>query len=335
MAIKGTGIGLSLTRSIVLLHKGTISVSHNQPTGTIFKVYIPISNSVYGKEQLVEDDEEQVVEDVIPSAKEMHFEIEKKWTVLLAEDNDEVRAYVKECLDPYFYVLDVNNGKDALELSLEKYPDLILSDIMMPQMDGLELCSRVKQDLQLGHIPVVLMTAKSMVVHIKEGFSVGADDYIVKPFSMDVLICRINSLLESREKLKKLYGKKFSPEAMGIEIVSGDDRFTQSFFEIIEKNISNPELGVDLLSQELGLSRANLYRKLKAVTELSPTELIRNKRLEIAAKLLLESSYTVSEISVYTGFNSHAYFTNCFKSFYGYSPSEWVQRHNDKGETPK
>lgn len=331
----GTGIGLSLTRSIVLLHKGTISVSHNQPTGTIFKVYIPISNSVYGKEQLVEDDEEQVVEDVIPSAKEMHFEIEKKWTVLLAEDNDEVRAYVKECLDPYFYVLDVNNGKDALELSLEKYPDLILSDIMMPQMDGLELCSRVKQDLQLGHIPVVLMTAKSMVVHIKEGFSVGADDYIVKPFSMDVLICRINSLLESREKLKKLYGKKFSPEAMGIEIVSGDDRFTQSFFEIIEKNISNPELGVDLLSQELGLSRANLYRKLKAVTELSPTELIRNKRLEIAAKLLLESSYTVSEISVYTGFNSHAYFTNCFKSFYGYSPSEWVQRHNDKGETPK
>ena len=331
----GTGIGLSLTRSIVHLHGGTITVSHNQPTGTIFRVYIPITSNAYDASLLVEEEDGQVVEDVIPSAQELHFDIEKKWTVLLAEDNDEVRAYVKECLEPYFYVLDVDNGKDALDLSLEKYPDLILSDIMMPQMDGLELCSRVKQDLQLGHIPVVLMTAKSMVVHIKEGFSVGADDYIVKPFSMDVLICRINSLLESREKLKKLYGKKFSPEAMGIEIVSGDDRFTQNFFEIIEKNISNPELGVDLLSQELGLSRANLYRKLKAVTELSPTELIRNKRLEIAAKLLLESSYTVSEISVYTGFNSHAYFTNCFKSFYGYSPSEWVQRHNEKRETPK
>lgn len=331
----GTGIGLSLTRSIVHLHRGIISVSHSQPTGTIFKVYIPISRVVYDEEQMVEEEDGQVVEDVIPSAKEMHFDIEKKWTVLLAEDNDEVRAYVKECLDPYFYVLDVDNGKDALDMSLEKYPDLILSDIMMPQMDGLELCLRVKQDLQLGHIPVVLMTAKSMVVHIKEGFSVGADDYIVKPFSMDVLICRINSLLESREKLKKLYGKKFSPEAMGIEIVSGNDRFTQSFFEIIEKNISNPELGVDLLSQELGLSRANLYRKLKAVTELSPTELIRNKRLEVAARLLLESNYTISEISVYTGFNSHAYFTNCFKSFYGYSPSEWVQRHNEMAETNK
>ena len=257
----GTGIGLSLTRSIVLLHKGTITVSHNQPTGTIFKVYIPISRAAYDADQLVEKDDSRVVEDVIPSVREMHFDIEKKRTVLLAEDNDEVRAYVKECLEPYFYVLDVDNGKSALEVALEKYPDLILSDIMMPQMDGLELCSRVKQDLQLGHIPVVLMTAKSMVVHIKEGFSVGADDYIVKPFSMDVLICRINNLMESREKLKKLYGKKFSPEAMGIEIVSGDDRFTQSLFGIIEKNIANPELGVELLSQELGLSRANLYRK--------------------------------------------------------------------------
>lgn len=323
----GTGIGLSLTRSIVHLHHGIITVSNNQPAGTVFRVYIPISSFAYNEDELVKED---TVEDVIPADKSIRFDIKKKWTVLLAEDNEEVRRYVKECLDPYFYVLDVDNGQDALEVSLEKYPDLILSDIMMPKMDGLELCSRVKQDLQLGHIPVILMTAKSMVVHIKEGFSVGADDYIVKPFSMDVLICRINNLLESREKLKKLYGKKFSPEAMGIEIVSGDDRFTQRFFELIEKNIANPDLGIDLLSSELGLSRANLYRKLKAVTELSPTELIRNKRLEVAAKLLLETGYTVSEVAVYTGFNSHAYFTNCFKSFYGYSPSEWVQRHKEE-----
>ena len=149
----------------------------------------------------------------------------------------------------------------------------------------------------------------------------------MKPFSIDVLICRIQNLLESREKLKKMYGKKISPETMGIEIVSGDDRFTQKLFDVIEKHLTDPGLNIDVISQEMGLSRANFYRKLKEITELTPIELIRNKRLEVAAKLLLTSDYTVSEIAVYTGFNSHSYFTTCFTKFYGYSPSEWVQKH--------
>ena len=290
---------------------------------------------MYDESCFAAEEEERIVEDVIPpTAKLPLMNAEKKWTVLLAEDNNEVRNYVKECLEPYYYVLEADNGEDAFNICVEKYPDLILSDIMMPRMDGLELCTLVKKDLRVGHIPVVLMTAKSMVVHIKEGFSVGADDYIVKPFNMDVLLCRINNLLEAREKLKKLYGKKFSPEALGIEIVSTDDRFTQKFFEIIEKNIANPNLNIDLLSKEIGLSRANLYRKLKAITELSPTELIRNKRLEVAAKLLVESDYTVSEISVLTGFNSHAYFSNSFKLVYGYSPSEFVMKHREGGKIP-
>ena len=331
----GTGIGLSLTQSIVNLHHGIIEVASNEPHGTIFEVIIPVSKGVYDESCFAAEEEERIVEDVIPpTAKLPLMNAEKKWTVLLAEDNNEVRNYVKECLEPYYYVLEADNGEDAFNICVEKYPDLILSDIMMPRMDGLELCTLVKKDLRVGHIPVVLMTAKSMVVHIKEGFSVGADDYIVKPFNMDVLLCRINNLLEAREKLKKLYGKKFSPEALGIEIVSTDDRFTQKFFEIIEKNIANPNLNIDLLSKEIGLSRANLYRKLKAITELSPTELIRNKRLEVAAKLLVESDYTVSEISVLTGFNSHAYFSNSFKLVYGYSPSEFVMKHREGGKIP-
>ena len=253
--------------------------------------------------------------------------------ILVVDDDKNICELLRLYLVKEGYnVTMVHDGAAALAEFDKLHPDLVLLDVMMPVMDGWEVCRKIRAK---DNTPIIMLTAKGETYDKVLGLELGADDYIVKPFSMDVLICRINSLLESREKLKKLYGKKFSPEAMGIEIVSGDDRFTQSFFEIIEKNISNPELGVDLLSQELGLSRANLYRKLKAVTELSPTELIRNKRLEIAAKLLLESSYTVSEISVYTGFNSHAYFTNCFKSFYGYSPSEWVQRHNDKGETPK
>ncbi len=204
---------------------------------------------------------------------------------------------------------------------------------MMPRMDGLQLCSHIKNDMRTEHIPVILITAKSMVMHIKEGFSVGADDYIVKPFNIDVLIYRVKNLIESRQKLKQLYGKKFSPDALGIEIISGDDRFTQKFFSIIEEHIANPELNIDLLSREVGLSRANLYRKLKAITDLSPTELIRNKRLEVAAKLLLESTLSVSEVSVYVGFNSHAYFTNSFKTVYGISPTEFIQRHQTKPES--
>lgn len=320
----GTGLGLSLVHTIVKLHHGCITVKSNPSQGSIFTVYIPILSSAYS-EQDIERGSSVADEVIVSVGTREKIPVERKWTILLVEDNADVRQYVKEYLENYFYIVETDNGVDALDLALQKYPDLVLSDIMMPRMDGLELCRRIKEDIQLEHIPVVLMTAKSMVEHIKEGFSVGADDYIVKPFNIEILVSRLQNILLSREKLKKLYGKKFAPDVMGIEIVSGDDRFTQKLFGVIEKNISNPDLNIDLLSSELGLSRSNLYRKLKAVTELSPTELIRNKRLEIAAKLLLESSYTISEVAVYTGFNSHAYFTSCFKNLYGYSPTEWVQ----------
>ena len=325
----GTGLGLSLVYTIVKLHHGCINVDSERMKGSTFTVYIPVLSSAYSEGDIERGS--SVAEEVIVSeTKPEKVVAERKWTILLAEDNADVRQYVKEYLENYFYIVEADNGMDALELTLQKYPNLVLSDIMMPKMDGLELCRRIKEDIQLEHIPVVLMTAKSMVEHIKEGFSVGADDYIVKPFNIEILVSRLQNILLSREKLKKLYGKKFSPDAMGIEIVSGDDRFTQKLFGVIEKNISNPDLNIDLLSSELGLSRSNLYRKLKAVTELSPTELIRNKRLEIAAKLLLETSYTISEVAVYAGFNSHAYFTSCFKNFYGYSPTEWVQMKKEQ-----
>lgn len=328
-AAVGTGLGLSLVHTIVKLHHGCITVDSSPSKGSAFTVYIPILSSAYS-EQDIERGSSVADEVIVSGGTHEKVPVGRKWTVLLVEDNADVRQYVKEYLEDYYYIVEADNGADALELALQKYPDLVLSDIMMPKMDGLELCRRIKDDIQLEHIPVVLMTAKSMVEHIKEGFSVGADDYIVKPFNIEILVSRLQNILLSREKLKKLYGKKFAPDAMGIEIVSGDDRFTQKLFEVIEKNISNPDLNIDLLSSELGLSRSNLYRKLKAVTELSPTELIRNKRLEIAAKLLLESSYTISEVAVYAGFNSHAYFTSCFKNFYGYSPTEWVQMKKDQ-----
>lgn len=330
----GTGIGLSLTQSIVELHHGTIWVENNADGGAAFHVILPIDKSDYQEDEIDKDAANRVVVDVIPSASEPEqFELEKKYTVLLVEDNEEVRAYVKECLEPYFTVLEAGDGNTAFDIVADKYPDIVVSDIMMPGKDGLELCQEIKQDLRTGHIPVILMTARSMVMQIKEGFSSGTDDYIVKPFNMDVLILRIKNILISREKLRSLYGKKFSPEALGIEIVSSNDRFTQKFFEVIEQNISNPDLNIELLCKEIGLSRTNLYRKLKAITDLSPVELIRNKRMEIAAKLLVQSDVTVSEVSTYVGFNSHAYFTQCFKAVYGTSPTEFLAEHKKSTTT--
>lgn len=323
-ASAGTGIGLSLTKLIVELHHGVIWAENNVGGGAVFHVLLPIDREAYTDDEIDNEAAGRVVVDVIPPEKTESINLDRRYTVLLVEDTADVRCYVRDCLLPYFDVIEADNGETAFDLALEKYPDIIVSDIMMPRKDGLELCSQIKEDIRTEHIPVVLMTARSMIMHIKEGFQSGADDYIVKPFSMDVLIYRIRNILASREKLKKLYGKKFSLESMGIKIVSAYDKFTQKFFEVIEQNIANPDLNIDMICREVGLSRTNLYRKLKAITDLSPIELIRNKRLEVATRLLRESDYTVSEISTYVGFNSHAYFTQCFKSVYGCSPSEYL-----------
>lgn len=322
----GTGIGLSLVLSIVKLHHGIVWVEDNTPKGAVFHVLIPIDRKVYTPEQITEE-VEHVAEITEEIQKEQIVTSGQRYTILLAEDNPEVRQYIKERLEPYFNILEAENGAEAFDKAIELMPDLVISDIMMPKKDGLQLCSEIKQDLRTGHIPVIIITAKSMVMHIKEGFQCGADDYIVKPFNMDVLLYRIRNILAARERLKELYGKKFSLESLGIETVSADDKFMQKFFEVIEQNISNPELNVDLLCKGIGIGRANLYRKLKAITDLSPVDLIRNKRLEIAAKMLIETDMNISEVSVNIGFNSHAYFATCFKALYGMSPTEYVQTH--------
>lgn len=326
----GTGIGLSLVLSIVKLHHGIVWVEDNNPKGAIFRVLIPIDREVYSSEEITTETETVETEnsfEIQEDTQEQTVATGQRYTLLLAEDNPDVRQYIKKHLDPYFEVLEAENGAEAFDKAVEVLPDMIISDIMMPKKDGLQLCSEIKQDLRTGHIPVIIITAKSMVMHIKEGFQCGADDYIVKPFNMGVLLYRIRNILAARERLKELYGKKFSLESMGIETVSADDKFMQKFFEVIEQNISNPELNVDLLCKGTGIGRANLYRKLKAITDLSPIDLIRNKRLEMAAKMLVETDMNISEVSANIGFNSHAYFATCFKSMYGMSPTEYVLQH--------
>lgn len=328
--LSGTGIGLSLVYTIVQLHRGVIYVDNTQQTGACFVVILPISRSAFSEDQIESVEFDKISEvtntdDISASLPTLKKVEEPKYKILLVEDDRDVRGYLKKSLEAEYTVIEAADGVRAYEKVVQDFPDLVLSDIMMPKRDGLELCTMIKNDIRVGHIPVILMTARSMVVHIKEGFQAGADDYIVKPFNMDVLQTRIRSLLASREQLKKLYGKRFSPEVMGIEVKSADERFSQKLFDVIEQNISNDKLDVELLCTEIGISRANLYRKLKSITELSPMELIRNKRLEMAAKLLKDSEMNVSEIASHLGFNSHSYFSNSFKAFYGCTPTEFVQ----------
>jgi len=333
--LSGTGIGLSLVYTIVQLHRGVIYVDNTERSGACFVVILPISRSAFSEDQIENIEFDKISEvtntDDISASLPAPEKVEgPKYKILLVEDDKDVRSYLKKSLEAEYTVIEAADGVRAYEKVVQDFPDLVLSDIMMPKRDGLELCTLIKNDIRVGHIPVILMTARSMVVHIKEGFQAGADDYIVKPFNMDVLQTRIRSLLASREQLKKLYGKRFSPDVMGIEVKSADERFSQKLFDVIEKNISNEKLDVELLCTEIGISRANLYRKLKSITELSPMELIRNKRLEMAAKLLKESEMNVSEIASHLGFNSHSYFSNSFKTFYGCTPTEFVQMRNNQ-----
>lgn len=333
--LSGTGIGLSLVYTIVQLHRGVIYVDNTETKGACFVVILPVSRSAFSEEQIESREIDKIAEitnteDISVSLPVTENKDQPKYKILLVEDDKDVRDYLKKSLEAEYIVIEAADGVRAYEKVVQDFPDLVLSDIMMPKRDGLELCTMIKNDIRIGHIPVILMTARSMVVHIKEGFQAGADDYIVKPFNMDVLQTRIRSLLASREQLKKLYGKRFSPDVMGIEVKSADERFSQKLFDVIEKNISNEKLDVELLCTEIGISRANLYRKLKSITELSPMELIRNKRLEMAAKLLKESEMNVSEIASHLGFNSHSYFSNSFKTFYGCTPTEFVQIKNNQ-----
>ena len=333
--LSGTGIGLSLVYTIVQLHRGVIYVDNTVSQGACFVVILPISRAAFSEEQIESREIDKIAEitnteDISVSLPIVDKGDQPKYKILLVEDDKDVRDYLRKSLEAEYTVIEAADGVRAYEKVVQDFPDLVLSDIMMPKRDGLELCTMIKNDIRVGHIPVILMTARSMVVHIKEGFQAGADDYIVKPFNMDVLQTRIRSLLTLREQLKKLYGKRFSPEVMGIEVKSADERFSQKLFDVIEKNISNEKLDVELLCSEIGISRANLYRKLKSITELSPMELIRNKRLEVAAKLLKESEMNVSEIASHLGFNSHSYFSNSFKAFYGCTPTEFVQMNNSQ-----
>lgn len=322
--ISGTGIGLSLTRSIVMQHNGCIWTHCSEQQGTRFMLLLPDTEK-QEKIQILHDTLLQAPTEINRKVNLLVEETEarNKQTILLADDNQEVLQYLEQQLRNDFIVKTAINGKEALAQIEQHYPHILISDVMMPEMNGLELCKRIKENQNYCHIPVILLTAKSMVSQIEEGLNAEADDYIVKPFHISLLKARIRNILSLREKMRTMYGDTLLLKHLGVEEPQEDNDFLTQYIEIVKANISNQELDVSFIYQALGMSRANFYRKVKAVTGLSPIELIKNIRLEAGAKLLKESNMNISEIAQHIGFSSRSYFARSFKAVYGMSPTEY------------
>ena len=323
----GSGIGLALAKAFVELHGGEITVDSVEGKGTVFTVDIPMTLVEEPSADLVQEPritQQTVVEELEDMETEEQIPDENKECILIIDDNADVRDYVKSLLKEEYTVIEAPDGRAGLKKAMKYVPDAIICDVMMPVMDGLECCRKLKTELQTSHIPVMLLTACSLDEQRIQGFECGADSYISKPFNSKLLLVRLRNLMDNHKRLKQFFGDKTS---LSKESVSDVDKgFVDRFRELIEENLADSELSVEDLGGKMGLSRVQLYRKIKALTNYSPNELVRIARLKKAASLLASSEKTISEITYEVGFTSPSYFTKCYKEYFGESPTDFLKR---------
>ncbi|MCF8714715.1 response regulator [Joostella atrarenae] len=335
-----TGIGLGLVKNFVELHQGKIEVESVLGQGSKFTIYFPLGKDHFSDNEIFNemditpslevDTNIQVsnIDDAIldvnnsdVDSQEVSENQDKKHTLLIVEDNSELREYLKNELKSKYRVLTAVDGQKGLEVAKDKTPDIILTDVVMPSIDGVEMCELIKKDLKTSHIPLLMLTAKAMVADRIKGIDSGADAYLSKPFDMDVLKATLNQLLKSRQILfNKHYQGILEPSKS--KTTTQDSTFIKKILEYINENISETDLGVELLASELFLSRSQLYRKVKALTGVTVNEFIRKIRLEKAKELLESGDYNISEVTYKVGFSSPSYFTKCFKTYFNIQPSD-------------
>lgn len=346
-----SGIGLSLVKEMVDMHHGTIKVTSEPEAGSRFVVTLPLQKEVFEQDSQVEfilndsqspatrpdsclqtekrpeaEDKEDMVNNTVPDT----------FTILVVEDNEELKAFLKNILSENYTVITAPNGKKGLQHAVDNIPDLIISDVMMPVMDGLEMIRQIKENNNICHIPIIVLSAKASLDDRIAGLEQGVDDYITKPFSATYLKTRIASLLRQRKSLQEIYmaklteGKKIAvAEALTPsqpQITPYDEQFMQKVMEFIEEQMDNAELTIDEFAEHLMLSRTIFYRKLKSIIGLTPVDFIREVRIKRAAQLIDSGEYNFSQVAYMTGFNDPKYFSKCFKKIVGITPSEYKEK---------
>ena len=332
----GSGIGLALVKAFVELHGGTISVESDEKQGTVFTVDLPVRTcDTHTVEDLLTSSasfassvsESSSLNDALPIGEEEEpgkSYDPSKTSVLIIDDNADIRSYVHGLLHTDYTVIEAADGSEGIRKAMKYVPDLIISDVMMPGIDGIECCRRLKSELQTCHIPVILLTACSLDEQRIQGYDGGADSYISKPFSSQLLLARVRNLIDSHRRLKQFFG---DGQTLAKEDVCDMDKdFVEKFKALIDAKMGDSNLNVEDLGKDMGLSRVQLYRKIKSLTNYSPNELLRIARLKKAASLLASSDMTVSEIGYEVGFSSPSYFTKCYKEQFGESPTDLLKR---------
>jgi ligand-binding sensor domain-containing protein/signal transduction histidine kinase/DNA-binding response OmpR family regulator len=329
----GYGIGLALSKSIVALHKGTLTVESVQPAEgqagqTTFTVTLQKGSSHFTDSQLLPPSRVltslQQHLSTVGNQAGLLLPQGQKPTLLLVEDNEELRAFVRQSLEEQYTILESNNGAAGYALATEKIPDLVISDVMMPEMDGMEFCTKLKQDARTSHIPVILLTAKASAETQLEGLEHGADAYITKPFSMQVLELQVRNLVAARLAIRQQYMRQTIAAPKQVAPPTVDEAFLEEVIAIVEEHMDNPDFSVALLATKVAMSQPVLYRKLKALTDLTVNDFIKSIRLKKAAQLLLQKQLNVTEVAYAVGFSRRKHFTEEFKKQFGITPSEYA-----------
>ncbi len=332
----GTGIGLHLSHKLMELHHGSISVEDSSEKGTTFLITLPLDPSYLKPEEMVKEDSPESLATLNqPSMADFAVpEIGARvkgggktlsHTLLLVEDDPSILNYLTEILSPEYRILCATNGKEGLETAIRELPDCVITDIMMPEMSGTEMCKKIKSNPATCDIPVIILTAKTSIEQRVEGLAGGADSYIPKPFNIEHLRTRVSKLIELRKAMRDKYSGKLDVKEETVKVKSADDKLLDKVEAFVTKELANPDLSVELIAQEIGVSRSHLHRKLKQLTNQNPSDYIKNTRLRHAAYLLENKNIAVSEACYATGFSSLSHFSNSFKEFFGMSPTKYVE----------